>query len=692
MKKNKFSNHLKNEKSPYLLQHANNPVDWYPWTNEAFTIAKRENKPIFLSIGYSTCHWCHVMAYESFEDPTIAKMLNDTFVCIKVDREERPDIDNLYMHICQIITGSGGWPLTIIMNPDKEPFFAGTYFPKNNRYGRIGLQELIPYINDLWNNKKTEIEYLKDQIIKLLKKTSEHKPDEELGIEIMKKTFDDFTKIYDKNYGGFSKAPKFPSPHNMMFLLRYWKRNNDKKALEMVEKTLQEMRKGGIYDHIGYGFHRYSTDDKWILPHFEKMLYDNSLIAVLYIEAFQITKNQIYKDTAKEILEYLSRDMQSVEGGFCSAEDADSEGFEGKFYLWEYNELEKNLTKEEFNVFTNFFNIQKNGNYINEVTQIKNGLNIIYQLNSQIIIDSKTKKILNSVKKKLLKIRKKRIHPYKDDKILTDWNGLAIAAFSKAARVFSESRYLAIAEKTADFILEKMVKPDGSLFHRYRHGDKAISGNINDYAFFINGLIELYQSNFEINYLKKAIKLNKYLIKHFWDIENGGFFFSSDYDEKILIRKKEIYDGAIPSGNSVAMINLLKLSRITGDNSLEEKARLINKYFSNAIKDYPTAFTQFLIGLDFQINPSYEVVISGNFCDNNLKNILNTINMEFIPNIITLHRPNIEKSEIVDIAPFIKEKVTLNNKPTVYICHNYTCEKPLNDISEIMRILGIKKY
>ncbi|MFX1314023.1 MAG: thioredoxin domain-containing protein, partial [Promethearchaeota archaeon] len=536
-------NHLLKEKSPYLLQHVNNPVDWYPWGMEAFDKAKREDKPIFLSIGYSTCHWCHVMAHESFENEEIAELMNDIFISIKVDREERPDIDKIYMTICQMMTGSGGWPLTIIMTPEKKPFFAGTYFPKQTRFGRIGLIDLIKRIKELWVNQRNEIINSADQITFSLQNIDQESPGDKFNQEIFRETYQQLSRQFDTIKGGFGNRPKFPTPHNLIFLLRYWKRTGDKKSLEMVEKTLRAMRKGGIYDHIGFGFHRYSTDSIWLVPHFEKMLYDQALIAIAYIEAYQATKNDIYKKTAEEIFSYVLRDMASSEGGFYSAEDADSEGEEGKFYVWPKEELEQILDKNELDLVIRIFNIEQNGNYLEETSGKNTGNNIFHLKN---IPENEIQDKLEKIRIKLFNTREKRIHPQKDDKILTDWNGLMIAALAKAAIAFQETKYLHAAQNAVNFILSNLQDSNKKLLHRYKDGLSEIQGYLTDYAFFIWGLIELYEASFDIFYLKTALEFHNTQIEDFWDIKIGGFYFTANNSEELLTRQKEIYDGAIP--------------------------------------------------------------------------------------------------------------------------------------------------
>ncbi|MHA1270830.1 MAG: thioredoxin domain-containing protein [Candidatus Helarchaeota archaeon] len=692
-KLDKNFNKLVYEKSPYLQQHANNPVNWYPWGEEAFNKAKLENKPIFLSIGYSTCHWCHVMAHESFEDEEIAKILNNSFISIKVDREERPDIDKIYMDVCQIMTGSGGWPLTIVMTPDKRPFFAGTYFPKKSKFGRIGLLELLPKLKDIWDNQRENINDSVEKVIYALKSELKIEKGEELSENILHSTFDDLSISFDNENGGFGRAPKFPTPHVLRFLLRYWKRYNSDYALYMVEKTLQSMRNGGIFDHIGFGFHRYSTDGKWLIPHFEKMLYDQALIALAYIETFQATGNNEYKKVAEEIFEYVLRDMKSPEGGFYSAEDADSEGIEGKFYLWKESEIRNILQHDDAEFFIRVFNIEKNGNYIDLIEGKKLGNNIPYLRKpiSKLIIDLNINKDefelkINKIRKILFKEREKRIQPHKDDKILVDWNGLMIAALAKGAHVFNNSKFLEAAIRAVDFVYTHLITDNNRLLHRYHDGQANIKGNMSDYAFLIWGLIELYEASFNSDYLIKALDLNEILIEHFWDNESGGFYFIPDDGEELLVRQKEIYDGAIPSGNSVAMLNLLRLSKITMNNNYETKAHEILKTFNLKVKKSPTAFTQLLIAVDFSIGPVKEIVIAGKKEES--QNMLNIIRKSFIPNKILLFNPSEEQSPTIhQIAKFTKNQKCINNKPTVYICSNYSCKQPITELKELENII-----
>ena len=679
-------NHLSSEKSPYLILHAENPVDWFPWGEEAFNKAKEEKKPIFLSIGYSTCHWCHVMAHESFEDEEVAELMNEIFVSIKVDREERPDIDKIYMTVCQMMTSSGGWPLTIIMTPDKKPFFAGTYFPKETRFGRIGLIDLIKRIKDLWTNQRTEIINSADQITFSLQNIDQESPGEIFSESTLKKAYKQLLIQFDSVNGGFGDRPKFPTPHNLIFLLRYWKRTGNEKALEMIETTLQAMRKGGIYDHVGFGFHRYSTDSNWLVPHFEKMLYDQALIAIVYIEAYQATKKDFYRKTAQEILSYVLRGMTSPEGGFYSAEDADSEGEEGKFYVWSKEEIKQILQKDGLDLAIKIFNIDEAGNYLEEASGKKTGKNILHLKK---LPDIESLEEIEKIRLILFKKREKRIHPHKDDKILTDWNGLIIAALAKAAVIFQEKKYLDIAKNAVNFILSKLRDSNKKILHRYKDSSAEIQGYLTDYAFFIWGLIELYEATFDIFYLETALELHQIQIEDFWDENIGGFYFTAKSSEQLLTRQKEIYDGAIPSGNSIAMLNLLRLSNITRNYELEEKADILSRVFSSKIEASPLAYTQFLVAIDFAIGPTYSLVIAGDSDAKDTNELIRIIQKEYIPNKVIIHRNTEGESSRMDgLSNFIQFFIKLDDKATGYVCINKTCKPATSDPEEIIGLLN----
>ncbi|MCL5027452.1 MAG: thioredoxin domain-containing protein [Bacteroidetes bacterium] len=689
----KKPNRLIKEQSPYLLQHSYNPVNWYPWNDEAFEKAIEEDKPIFLSIGYSTCHWCHVMEKESFEDDEVAKLMNEVFVSIKVDREERPDIDGIYMNVCQMLTDSGGWPLTIIMTPDKKPFFAGTYFPKESRFGRIGMLELVPRIKELWSSKRDEIISSANEITSALINSSNAKDEIKIDEKVFDKAFDEFNRRFDHQFGGFGSAPKFPTPHNFLFLLRYWKRNNNHDALNIVEKSLHEIRNGGIFDHIGFGFHRYSTDREWLVPHFEKMLYDQALLAIAYTEIYQVTQNEFYKKTAEEIFTYVLRDITSPDGGFYSAEDADSEGEEGKFYLWSEEEI-KSILKEDSNLFIKIFGVEEDGNWIDQMHGGRNGANILHLKknlkDSAVGLNLSFDELEQKIKRARIKLfdhREKRIHSFKDDKILTDWNGLMISALAKAAQTFNNKQYLTTAEKAMEFILARMKSEDGKLLHRFRKGVAGIPANLDDYSFIVSAMIDLYESSFNTKYLKKAFELNDIMIKHFWDEKDGGFFFTSDDSEQLLSRQKEIYDGAIPSGNSVAILNLLRLSKISGNTEYEKKASRIIKTFSKTINSSPSSFTQFLVALDFAFGPSFEIVISGEKNSVDTMEMLETLNKHYLPNKIVILNSASDK-EIKLIAPFTVNQEQVEHKTTVYVCKNYECKMPITKKDDLEKLLN----
>jgi uncharacterized protein YyaL (SSP411 family) len=689
-------NRLINEVSPYLRQHAHNPVDWYPWGTEAFEKAQKEDKPIFLSIGYSTCHWCHVMAHESFEDPEVARLMNEAFVSVKVDREERPDIDNVYMGVCQMMTGGGGWPLSIVMTPDKKPFFAATYIPKETRFGLIGMTELIPRIEELWESRRGELLGLSNNIASVLQRSSQDTPGEELHERELELAYGQLAKRFDGQHAGFGGAPKFPAPHNLLFLLRYWKRGGNREALDMVEKTLQAMRRGGIYDHVGFGFHRYSTDSQWLVPHFEKMLYDQAMTAMAYTEAYQATGKEDYGKTAREIFTYVLRDMAAPEGGFYSAEDADSDGEEGKFYLWTQEEVRQVFGDEELDFVTRVFNIEKDGNFAELATGRKTGANILHlresleKLASDLSLSqSDLQSHLEVIRRKLFAYREKRVRPTKDDKVLADWNGLMIAALAKGAEALDEPQYAEATQHAANFVLGNLRRPDGRLWHRYRDRQAGVQANLDDYAFLIWGLVELYEAIFDAKYLKVAVELTRDMVKHFWDQDGGGLYLTPEDGESLLVRKKEIYDGAIPSGNSVAMLNLLRLGRMTATPDWEVKAAAIGRAFSRSVRQSPSAHTQLMVALDFGLGPCYEVVLVGNARAEDTRAMAKALRTRFLPNKVVLLNPGERDSpEIAQLAPFIRNQPSIAGKATAYVCLNYSCSSPTSDVVRMLELLN----
>jgi len=695
MKMKKGRNRLRDQKSPYLLQHADNPVDWRPWDDQAFAEARENDKPIFLSIGYSTCHWCHVMERESFEDPEVADLMNEAFVSIKVDREERPDIDDVYMTVCQILTGSGGWPLTIVMTPDKKPFFAGTYIPKTSRFGRLGMLELIPRIQKLWREQRHEAERSAENIVDALNKSSFTEAGKSLTANEVEEAYRQLRARYDSRFAGFDDAPKFPIPHRLSLLLRIARRNDNDQATAMVAETLRAMRRGGIFDQVGFGFHRYSTDRSWLVPHFEKMLYDQALLALAYLDAYQATGETEFAETARQIFTYVLGDMTDEEGGFYSAEDADSEGEEGRFYLWTWDELHRVLTPEEAAWAVKVFGVMKEGNFLDEATHRRNGANILHwpQAPERVAEDlnmttEQLAERLQQVRGKLLAARTERPRPHKDDKILTDWNGLMIAALARGAQVLGEPRYAEAARRAADFIRRRLTTQDGRLVHRYRDGEAAITGYVNDYAFLVWGLLELYEACFDVEHLKWALSLQQQMNDRFWDEKNGGFFLTPDDGEKLPVRKKDLYDGALPSGNSVSLLNLLRLARISADPDLEERAERQIAAFATTVRRSPAEFTQFLTGILFALGPSFEVVIAGDSAGAKTEQMLRVVRGVFAPNKVLLLRPTeTERPPIVDLAPYT-ERQTADGKPLAYICKQFRCELPLDDAERVAAALS----
>ncbi len=677
-------NRLVFEKSPYLLQHAANPVDWYPWGEEAFKRARAEDKPIFLSIGYSTCHWCHVMEHESFEDDEVAALMNENFIAIKVDREERPDIDNIYMQACRVMGGRGGWPLTIMMTHDKVPFFSGTYFPKSGRFGREGMTELIPRMAEEWRNQREELLTSGRRVLsRLTPRIGQRGGGAELGRAVLTRGFEQLSRGFDSANGGFGRSPKFPTPHRLSFLLRYWRRSGDADALKIVEKTLQFMRRGGIYDHIGFGFHRYSTDARWLVPHFEKMLYDQAMLVIAYVEAYQATGNEEYARTVREVLTYVLRDMTDPQGGFYSAEDADSEGVEGKFYVWSADEINKVLGNDA-DLVIKAYNIRPRGNFRNPHTPPASNIPHLTQSWGELAErlgrdEADLRRKLEAARVKLFATRESRIHPYKDDKILTDWNGLMIAAMAKAAQALEAPEYAVAAQRAADFVWDRVRDSRGRLFKRHRDGESALPAHVADYAFMIWGLLDLYEANFEVRNLERAIELNGQLLAHFWDDSAGGLFFTADDSEPLLVRSKEVYDGAIPSGNSVAMSNFLRISRITADAGLEEKAAAIGRAFSARVSGSPSSHAQLLCALDFGVGPSYEVVIAGPRESSDTDAMISASRRIFVPNKVLLFRPDGDSPGITEIATFTRNHKPQHGQATAYVCQNHRCKLPTTD-------------
>lgn len=670
-----YTNRLINEKSPYLLQHAHNPVNWYPWGEEAFDKARIENKPIFLSIGYSSCHWCHVMEQESFNNVEVSEVLNEHFIAIKVDKEERPDIDRVYMEFCQAINGNGGWPLTIIMTHEQKPFYAATYLPKLTQGRYIGLIDILLYMNHQRNTNKQELIDSSNTITKTIKAHLEKNNDKsKINRNIIDKAFNDLFNQFDHINGGFGESPKFPTMQKLLFLLRYYLYSNNIKALNMVEKTLQQMYKGGIFDHIGYGFSRYSVDSKWLIPHFEKMMYDNALIGITYLEAYLVTKKQIYKDILENILSFSKREMLDKDGGFYTAVDADSEHEEGKYYLWDYDELANILTNEEFGFIINYYDISKKGNF-----EGKNVLNLLHHDK----LKSECKKI-KIIKEKLLKHRKKRTPPLTDTKILTSINGMMIALFSLAGRYLNDVSYIDIAMKATNFILNNLIDDKGQLLSRYKDNEAKYRAYLNDYAYFVYGLIELFNSTSDERFLNISISLTNDMIKNYYDKSNGGFFLTHKDNNDLIIRAKELYDGAIPSGNSVATMNLLRLGLITDNYQYDKIVSNQLSFLATKINKAPSYYIYTLISHFIKNHTQDKIVLIYKYENEQLSTIKQLLYNKLRPfsEIMILNNEKIKDSDILSIY------YDSNNDLVLHFCENNTCIEPLTEYQDIIDFLN----
>lgn len=671
------------------MQHAHNPVDWHAWSEAVFAKAVKENKPIFLSIGYSTCHWCHVMEEESFEDEKTAEFLNRDFIPIKVDREERPDIDHIYMDYVIATTGRGGWPMSVFLTPEKQPFYGGTYFPPEDRYGMPGFKTLLKSIADAWKTRNEEIKNSADSAVTYLKEKS-GVPSSVVSLdkEVFLQAYEALNQRFDAQNGGFGPAPKFPMGHSLSFLLRFYKRSKEKRALELVETTLKKMATGGLYDALGGGFHRYSTDREWRIPHFEKMLYDQALLVKTYLEAYQVTKNSFYKKIASETLDYVLKDMTGPEGAFYSAEDADSfdealnRKREGAFYVWTKKEIES-ILEADAPLFSYYYGIEESGNAIEDPHEEFTQQNVLYDAHSiQETADffkksqDEVERILKTARQRLKSVRSERSRPHLDDKILTDWNGLMIADFALAFCILGESRYLEAAQKAMDFILKKLKNEKNELLHRYRDNESAIIGNVDDYAFTIFALLSLYEADFKKKWVDEAAGLAEKMLELFWDNVHGGFYFSSLNAKDLITRSKISYDGAIPSGNSVAALCFLYLDRLTGETRYGQIAQKILSAFSSEILSQPASHSQMLAALDFDLGPSIEIIIAEGRNSQMLLEFLNEIYSFWIPNkVIMVTREG--------------QKKPIEGRTAVYLCQNRACQKPVTDTPSLRQILKL---
>ena len=688
------TNRLSVEKSPYLLQHANNPVDWYPWGEEAFAKARKEAKLIFLSIGYSTCHWCHVMAHESFEDAEVAALLNRDYIAIKVDREERPDIDKVYMEVCQKLTGSGGWPLTIIMTPEAVPVFAATYIPKNDKYGRSGMITLLPQVAEKWQKYPDHMSKSGHKILASLKKSPQAQVSTMIATSEFSNAVDVMSKSFDHEHGGFSMAPKFPRPHSLTFLLRRYRRTGESKLLDMVEGTLRAMRRGGIYDHVGYGFHRYSTDAEWLVPHFEKMLYDQAGLAIAYTEAFQLTGNPLYAQTVREIFTYLERDMTSPQGAFYAAEDADSEGVEGKFYLWTATELEESLGKSDSARFKKVFGVTRAGNYVDEVTGNKTGSNILH-LSKPLQQWAEEFKLNNAAfetgleqsRAKLLSARELRVRPHLDDKIITAWNGLMISALARGGQALNEPQYVATAALAADFIMKELRDSDDRLLRRYRQGEAAITGFAEDYAYLARGLLDLYAASYETKRIEQAMALGQQLAIFFQDPNTGILYDTATDAEQLVLRPQSAYDGAMPAASSIALEVYARLFLLTGKQQWQQYAFSLLKALTPTVVRYPAGYTQLLQSTALLIEPTREVVIAGDADNPATAEMLAAIRESYAPETVALLRTTNNVDAITNIASFVEWMAPVQGRSAAYVCQNFSCQKPLTDPGKLRNIM-----
>jgi uncharacterized protein YyaL (SSP411 family) len=704
----KYTNRLIHEKSPYLLHHAHNPVDWYPWGKEAFDKAKKENKPIFLSVGYSTCHWCHVMEHESFENPAIAKLMNDNFVSIKVDREERPDIDQVYMTFVVATTGSGGWPMTVFLTPDLKPFFGGTYFPPEDKWRQPGLTKVLNKISEAWKTDHEHIVASSDKIISQLQTAiAVSGGADKVSESVRRKAYDQFASLFDAKLGGFGGAPKFPQPATFNFLFDVYGADPDstegKHALEMSIFTLRKMAGGGIHDHIGGGFHRYSTDKFWHVPHFEKMLYDQAQLATAYLTAFQITRDPLFEKTVRDILDYVRRDMTDKEGGFYSAEDADSliaqgkpERGEGAFYVWSKEEIDRLLGADRAKVFEYHYGVEPNGNAPEDPQGEFKNKNILIQRYD--IADTakkfgltkeKTEQLLDESRKILFEARAKRPRPARDDKIVTAWNGLMISAFARASEVLDEPAYLDAANKAADFIQQKLYRADtNTLLRSYREGASNVNGFASDYAFYIQGLLDLYEASFDVRKIDMAMKLQRREDELFRDLKQGGYFSTSGADGNVLLRMKEADDMAEPSPNSITALNLLRLGCMLDQSGTRRHAEQTLAAFSKQLEAAPSSMPQMLVALSWSRSKPKQVVIAGKANDTAAQAMLREVHRHFVPHeVLILADGGTGQQFFSEHVEFMKAVGQIDNRPTAYICENFVCQLPTTDIKAVANLL-----
>jgi len=680
----RHTNRLIHETSPYLLQHAHNPVDWYPWGDEAFQKAQSENKPVLLSIGYSACHWCHVMEHESFENEKIAALMNDLFVSIKVDREERPDLDEIYMNAVQMLTGRGGWPMTVFLTPEGKPFYGGTYFPPEDRQGMPGFPRVLTGVAQAYREKPQDVEKSVEQILSALKRMSEsHDSKAAFSPDAIAESAEQISRAYDSDHGGLGHAPKFPHAGVYELFLRHYHQSKNLRFLEMVTHTLTKMAQGGIYDHLGGGFHRYSVDERWLVPHFEKMLYDNAQLLRIYAQLYCITGNELFKNVTEETADYLLREMLHSEGGFYSTQDADSEGEEGKFFIWSPQEINAILGEEAGEIFARIYDVSDFGNF-----EGKNILHPILSLEQASKLFRKDVREIAALvadsKEKLFHEREKRIKPFRDEKIITSWNGLVLSGLAEAINISPKRAYVESANRTVQFIFSKMFR-DGHLLHTYKDGKAKLLGYLDDYAFLAVGLLDLYETTFDRTHFECAIELADAMLSEFWDEKDGAFFYTGKSHEQLISRAKPVFDASIPSGNSIATHLLLRLYHLTGREDYLKRAEAVLRTYYDVMMSQPFGFAHMLCALDLYSRKPKEIVVIGTRDDTNVAELVNRIHSVYLPNkSLQLAGPD---QSLEKISPLLQGKTQLDGKPTVYVCHNFTCSAPATNWEELKPLL-----
>jgi uncharacterized protein YyaL (SSP411 family) len=680
-----MANRLAQETSPYLLQHANNPVDWHPWGPEAIQRARREQKPIFLSIGYSACHWCHVMEHESFENPEIARLLNDNFVSIKVDREERPDLDHIYMSAVQSISGRGGWPMSVFLTPDLEPFFGGTYWPPTSRMGMPGFDRVLSAVMDAWTNRREETVEQAGRLAEHVRALSSFSPEpRELSPDLLRSAGAALERSFDHRHGGFGGAPKFPHPMDLKLLLRLWRRQPHEGVLQMVTHTLDKMAAGGIYDHLGGGFHRYSVDERWLVPHFEKMLYDNALLASCYLEAWQATQSERYLDVVRETLDYVLREMTDAAGGFYSTQDADSEGVEGKFYVWTPAEVQAVLGEKAAGTFCYVYDVSEQGNFEgHNILNLPKTLGQCAQLLNRDPGDLQAE--LAASRAKLLAVRDQRVHPGLDDKVLVSWNGLMIEAFAQAAAALEDDRYRDAAVRAAEFLLTRMRQPGGRLLHSWRQGSARFEAYLDDYAALASALVTLYEATFDERWIDEAVSLADVLQAQFADAQGGGFFYTATDHEQLIARHKDVQDSSVPSGNALAATALVRLGKLCGRDDYLQSAQSTLRSFARLMQEYPTATGQMLVALDLWLGPTREIAILGDATASDTQHVLADLRRRYVPRKLVAFRFRSNGAHrSAHLEPLFAGKSTSSGEPVAYLCENFACQAPRVGRAEIL--------